>query len=185
MPKPAARMPSQPTLRYAGFMLKGLAETEASLRDKRIPFRLLRGAEPRGACVIVRRLRSAVLGRRRSEQDTHPRRRRTLEGSLSAVCLTLLIPRDAVRCATDVVPALAREVEAIAVVTDMSPLRDPKRWLREVAEHPAIAVDRRPLFQVGGGDSSSSPDAGAEAWKPVGRSNRTQRLPTRFTCDFI
>ena len=38
----------QITLRYAGFMLKGLAETEDSLRSKRIPFHLLRGVEPRG-----------------------------------------------------------------------------------------------------------------------------------------
>lgn len=38
----------QTTLRYAAFMIKGLAELEETLRSKRIPFRLLEAAEPRG-----------------------------------------------------------------------------------------------------------------------------------------
>lgn len=38
----------QTTLRYAAFMIKGLAEMEETLRSKRIPFRLLEAAEPRG-----------------------------------------------------------------------------------------------------------------------------------------
>lgn len=45
-------------------------------------------------------------------------------------------------------PGLAKELDALAVVTDMSPLRDPSRWAREVAEDLSMAGDRRPLFQV-------------------------------------
>lgn len=40
------------TLRYAAFMLKGLAETEESLRRKHIPFHLLTATEPRGDASI-------------------------------------------------------------------------------------------------------------------------------------
>ncbi|CAM9717520.1 unnamed protein product [Laminaria digitata] len=83
------------TLRYAGFMLKGLAGTEDSLRAKHIPFHLLREVEPR-----------------------------------------------------DVVPGFAKKLGAVAVVTDMSPLRDPMRWVREVAEDLTEAGDNTPLFQV-------------------------------------
>eukprot|EP00752_Nemacystus_decipiens_P015161 g13506.t1 len=83
------------TLRYAGFMLKGLAETEEDLRQKRIPFHLLQAAEPR-----------------------------------------------------DVVPGFAKEVGARAVVTDMSPLRDPIRRAHEVAEELTNAGHGMPLFQV-------------------------------------
>ncbi|CAM9823819.1 unnamed protein product [Ascophyllum nodosum] len=83
------------TLRYAGFMLKGLAETEEALRSKGIPFRLLEAAEPR-----------------------------------------------------DVVPGLAKELSASAVVTDMSPLRDPRRCVQEVASELNKAGQNTPLFQV-------------------------------------
>lgn len=85
----------KPTARYAGFMLKGLAETEESLRSKRIPFHVLQATEPR-----------------------------------------------------DVVPALAKEMDALAVVTDMSPLRDPMRWAYEVGNELTKAGDGTPLFQV-------------------------------------
>lgn len=49
---------------------------------------------------------------------------------------------------SDVVPALAKEMDALAVVTDMSPLRDPMRWALEVGDELTKAGDRRPLFQV-------------------------------------
>ncbi|CAM9789414.1 unnamed protein product [Ectocarpus sp. 6 AP-2014] len=83
------------TLRYAGFMLKGLAETEGDLRKKKIPFHLLQAAEPR-----------------------------------------------------DVVPAFAKELGALAIVTDMCPLRDPTRRAREVAEELTKSGDGTPLFQA-------------------------------------
>lgn len=50
--------------------------------------------------------------------------------------------------ASDVVPTFAREMDAVAVVTDMSPLRDAMRWVREVGAELVKAKDRRPLFQV-------------------------------------
>ncbi|CAM9435802.1 unnamed protein product [Pylaiella littoralis] len=83
------------TLRYAGFMLRGLAETEEDLRSKKIPFHLLQAAEP-----------------------------------------------------ADVVPGFAKELGAVAVVTDMCPLRDPTRRASEVAEELSKAGDGVPLFQV-------------------------------------
>ena len=49
---------------------------------------------------------------------------------------------------SDVVPGFAKELGAVAVVTDMSPLRDPMRWAREVAEDLTDAGDNMPLFQV-------------------------------------
>lgn len=54
--RPAPHTGVQTTLRYAGFMLKGLAETEEDLRQKRIPFHLLQAAEPRGELLVVGRL---------------------------------------------------------------------------------------------------------------------------------
>lgn len=45
-------------------------------------------------------------------------------------------------------PAFAKEMDASAVVTDMSPLRDPMRWVRVVGDKLAEAGDGRPLFQV-------------------------------------
>lgn len=48
----------------------------------------------------------------------------------------------------DVVPSFAKKLGAVAVVTDMSPLRDPMRWAREVAEDLTEAGDGMPLFQV-------------------------------------
>lgn len=45
-------------------------------------------------------------------------------------------------------PDLAKELDAIAVVTDMCPLRDPLRWAHEVSEELAEAGDGTPLFQV-------------------------------------
>lgn len=48
----------------------------------------------------------------------------------------------------DVVPALAKKLNALAVVTDMSPLRIPKRWVEEVSGALGEAGDSRPLFQV-------------------------------------
>lgn len=49
---------------------------------------------------------------------------------------------------SDVVPALAKEMDALAVVTDMSPLRDPMRWAYEVGNELTKAGDGTPLFQV-------------------------------------
>ncbi|CAM9936669.1 unnamed protein product, partial [Hapterophycus canaliculatus] len=83
------------TLRYAGFMLKGLAETEEDLRKKNIPFHVLQATEPR-----------------------------------------------------DVVPEFAKEMGAVAVVTDMCPLRDSRRRVNEVAEELNNAGDCTPLFEV-------------------------------------
>lgn len=50
--------------------------------------------------------------------------------------------------AAEVVPALAKELDAAAVVTDMSPLRDPRRWVRQVADDLTTEGRGRPLFQV-------------------------------------
>lgn len=49
----------------------------------------------------------------------------------------------------DVVPGFAKEVKAVAVVTDMCPLRDSKRRASEVAEELTNAGDDMPLFEVG------------------------------------
>ena len=46
------------------------------------------------------------------------------------------------------VPGFAKELGAVAVVTDMSPLRNPMRWVREVAEGLTEEGDNMPLFQV-------------------------------------
>lgn len=51
-------------------------------------------------------------------------------------------------CDSDVVPALAKDLDAMAVVTDMSPLNEPRRWAHEVAEELAMAGKGTPLFQV-------------------------------------
>lgn len=48
----------------------------------------------------------------------------------------------------DVVPGFAKEVGAMAVVTDMCPLRDPTRRAHEVAEGLTKAGHGLPLFQV-------------------------------------
>lgn len=48
----------------------------------------------------------------------------------------------------DVVPGFAKELGAVAVVTDMCPLRDPTRRASEVAEELSKAGDGVPLFQV-------------------------------------
>ncbi|CAM9851296.1 unnamed protein product [Ectocarpus fasciculatus] len=48
----------------------------------------------------------------------------------------------------DVVPAFAKELGALAVVTDMCPLRDPTRRASEVAEELTKSGDGTPLFQA-------------------------------------
>lgn len=48
----------------------------------------------------------------------------------------------------DVMPGLAKDLSASAVVTDMSPLRDPQRWVHEVATELNKAGQNMPLFQV-------------------------------------
>lgn len=51
---------------------------------------------------------------------------------------------------SDVLPGFAKELGAVAVVTDMCPLRDSKRRTNEVAEELTNAGDKMPLFEVGG-----------------------------------
>ncbi|KAG5187561.1 DNA photolyase, FAD-binding/Cryptochrome [Tribonema minus] len=48
------------TIRHFGFMLRGLEETEADLRAKRVPFHLLRGAEPADTVPEFARAQGAV-----------------------------------------------------------------------------------------------------------------------------
>lgn len=59
-----------------------------------------------------------------------------------------LLTSTASLCTPDVVPSFAKEVGAVAVVTDMCPLRDPTRRASEVAEELSKAGDGMPLFQV-------------------------------------
>lgn len=52
------------------------------------------------------------------------------------------------RLPPDVVPGFAKELGAVAVVTDMCPLRDPTRRAHEVAEELTKTGHGLPLFQV-------------------------------------
>lgn len=49
---------------------------------------------------------------------------------------------------SDVVPGFVKELGAMAVVTDMCPLRDPTRRAREVADELTEAGQGVPLFEV-------------------------------------
>ncbi|CAM9470126.1 unnamed protein product [Heterosigma akashiwo] len=82
-------------IRHFGFMLRGMAEVEAELREKNVPFHLLRGWAP------------------------------------------------------EVLPGFAQEAGAVAVVTDMSPLRVPAGWARDAAAAlDGLGAAGPPLHQV-------------------------------------
>jgi deoxyribodipyrimidine photo-lyase len=64
-------------------------------------------------------------------------------------CIALQIPFHLLRgTANDVLPQFVREQRASAVVTDMSPLRVPRRWVADVGASLAKANPPLPLYQV-------------------------------------
>ncbi len=64
-------------------------------------------------------------------------------------CIALQIPFHLLRgTANDVLPPFLREQRAAAVVTDMSPLRVPRRWVADVGASLAKASPPLPLYQV-------------------------------------
>jgi len=64
-------------------------------------------------------------------------------------CISLQIPFHLLRgTANDVLPQFLQEQRAAAVVTDMSPLRVPRRWVADVGASLAKASPPLPLYQV-------------------------------------
>lgn len=64
-------------------------------------------------------------------------------------CTSLRIPFHLLRgSAADVLPQFLRDHGAAAVVTDMSPLRVPRRWVEDVGASLAKATPALPLYQV-------------------------------------
>ena len=88
-------------------------------------------------------------------------------------CVALQIPFHLLRgTANDVLPQFLQEQRAAAVVTDMSPLRVPRRWVADVGASLAKASPPLPLYQV---DADKSPSMPIRLKAPVHSS------PTHFS----
>jgi len=99
-------------------MLRGMAETEAALRAKQVPFYLLRDSKDPGSCVAA----FATAGEASSSSSS---------GSSSSSNKTKA-PDSTHRTAV--------------VFTDMTPLRTPMKWVRDAAA--CLDAQNVPLVQV-------------------------------------
>jgi hypothetical protein len=102
-----------------GFMLRGMAETEASLRVKQVPFYLLQESEDPGSSVAA----FATAGKSPSSSSS---------SSSSAKKEASAPPSSTHRAAL--------------VFTDMTPLRTPMKWVKDAAA--CLDAQDVPLVQV-------------------------------------
>jgi len=101
-------------------MLRGMAETEAALRAKQVPFYLLRDSEDPGSCVAA----FANAGEASSSSSSS-------SGSSSS---------------SKKAKAPGSTHRAAVVFTDMTPLRTPMKWVRDAAA--CLDAQNVPLVQV-------------------------------------